>query len=57
MLMKYLIILIGHIIIGILDCYVMSHNGIDTFQILSFIFAHAVWHNLMKRIFRIYGLK
>jgi hypothetical protein len=54
---KNLTTLLGHVALAILHYYVMTHKGIDGFQIFSFIFAHAIWNNSMKRVFRIYGLK
>jgi len=57
MVIKHLIILLGHISLTILHYYLMLHKGVDGLQFVSFIFAHAVWHTTMKRVFRIYGLK
>ena len=54
---KNLITLLGHISLATLHYYVMSHKGVDGFQLISFTFAHAVWHGLMRKIFCIYGLK
>jgi len=54
---KHLVTLLGHIALATLHYYVMLNKGVDGLQIFSFIFAHAIWHGLMRRAFRIYGLK
>jgi hypothetical protein len=54
---KHLIILLGHFILASLHYYLMIYKGINEFQFISFIIAHAVWHGVMRHKFRIYGLK
>ena len=54
---KHIIILLGHIALAILHSYLMGEKGADTLQFVSFVIAHAVWHSLMRKVFRIYGLK
>ena len=54
---KHLIILLGHILIATLHYYLIVHKGHNEFQFISFIVVHAIWHGLMRKVFRIYGLK
>jgi hypothetical protein len=54
---KHFIIFLGHILLATLHYYLMMHKGISIFQFISFVFAHAVWHAIMRKTFRIYGLK
>jgi hypothetical protein len=54
---KHLIIFLGHVLLAVLHYYLMMHKGISIFQFISFVFTHAVWHRLMGKAFRIYGLK
>jgi hypothetical protein len=54
---KHLIILLGHVLIATLHYYLMVYKGHNEFQFLSFIVVHAMWHGLMRKVFRIYGLK
>ena len=54
---KHIIIFLGHIALAILHSYLMGEKGADTLQFVSFVIAHAVWHSLMRKVFRIYGLK
>ena len=54
---KHFITFLGHILLAALHYYLMLTKGVDGFQFISFAFAHTVWHGLMRRTFRIYGLK
>jgi dTDP-glucose pyrophosphorylase len=44
-------------VIATLHYYLIVHKGHNEFQFLSFIVVHAIWHGLMRKVFRIYGLK
>lgn len=54
---KHIIILLGHIALATLHSHLMGEKGADILQFISFVIAHAVWHSLMRKVFRIYGLK
>lgn len=54
---KHIIIFLGHFALAMLHRYLIKEKGNDGLQFISFVVAHAVWHDLMRKIFRIYGLK